>query len=607
MRLFSSAWCGYLVACAAQSLTPSSSSSSMSNSSDSWVTVTSTRSCTSKPATVFLYTSNSSTFVVSDLGSGGFSPSPGGASPTAVTGAEYTSVTGSTRTSGGSSTGIFSLGGAQSTAPSVIAPTPFSSASILSSSWSSGAYASTSTNQVSGAAAYTITPSYTAPAGSYSLGSGPRSGTGASSISNAGATSSATTELDLSSSVYASTCPLPSTVTVSAFAAFVMPSESISERTVTSYISMASCIAQPTPSVVTYTILSNGSTVYITSTLSELITATPAVITYTSVESGSTLFVTSIVSGLISAQPELTTYTSIESDSTLYITSMLPAATFWRSRSPPTVTVYLTQTQTVQASQDSIASNGILEPASSTSASSIPIAEITSVAWQTQITLVDGASATCQTLATTTLISYVTSSGYSGSDLFGSIGTTQAASQSSSALPFGLVSTTASAASAQSCPETGGPLLTTLTLTSTAYPQTCAATITQPAVTSYIYTTGGDPLSCAANASIATVILMQAGSTSYLMPSATSCPSPLPPSTITSYLGGVDHTANQTSAAPNSVATIAASTIYACPPGASESYSAGLQLYTQTCNLYVYSAMDPLAPGFQSIPAAKYW
>ena len=336
------------------------------------------------------------------------------------------------------------------------------------------------------------------------------------------------------------------------------------EKTVTSYISIASCLAPPSPSVVTYTSSNSGLTVYITSTISAPMTA----------------------------QPEVITYTSIEGGSTLYITSTLPPQTMLQSASPSTVTVYLTQTQTVLASQGTSASNGSQQLSSSGAAPTAPIAQITSVVWQAQTTLVGDGSATCQALATTTLISYITSTGYPGLTDGGSISTTEAAFQLASAMPFGLASTTASAASAQSCPETSGPPPSALTLTSTAYPQTCAANTTQPAVTSYVYPSRSDSLSCAANASISTVTLTQAGLTSFLMASATTCPSPLPPSTITTYLGGTAQPSDQPSAAPNSVATMAASTIYACPPGASGSYTAGLQLYTQTFTSYIYSTMD---------------
>jgi len=80
MRLFRPTLCGFqlIVVCQAQTLTDQSSTEPLSSKFIVILgPVTSTRSCTTKPAMVFVYASDSSTFVVSDLGSGGFSPNAG--------------------------------------------------------------------------------------------------------------------------------------------------------------------------------------------------------------------------------------------------------------------------------------------------------------------------------------------------------------------------------------------------------------------------------------------------------------------------------------------------------------------------------------------------
>ena len=87
MHLPWSIWCAILSFAKAQEL--SDSTSTFTNAAVPWVTYTSTRSCTTQPSTVFIYTSNSTTFLL---------PQPGPNSaitpllPSTVNGAYDTSV-----------------------------------------------------------------------------------------------------------------------------------------------------------------------------------------------------------------------------------------------------------------------------------------------------------------------------------------------------------------------------------------------------------------------------------------------------------------------------------------------------------------------------------
>jgi hypothetical protein len=67
MHLYLSFWCAISTFVRAQQELPESTSTSPS-SAIPWTTYTSTRSCTSRPSTVFIYTSNSSTFLLPQPG-----------------------------------------------------------------------------------------------------------------------------------------------------------------------------------------------------------------------------------------------------------------------------------------------------------------------------------------------------------------------------------------------------------------------------------------------------------------------------------------------------------------------------------------------------------
>jgi hypothetical protein len=84
-----------------------------------------------------------------------------------------------------------------------------------------------------------------------------------------------------------STCPLPSTITVSATLSDA--SCATFEKTVTSYI-MASCPV-PSGALETQSLVQSGRTSYITRTRQM---TRPIVITYTTIESGTTAYKTSI-------------------------------------------------------------------------------------------------------------------------------------------------------------------------------------------------------------------------------------------------------------------------------------------------------------------------
>lgn len=118
----------------------------------------------------------------------------------------------------------------------------------------------------------------------FTAGNAPRSGTqdSASTLATSTSTSSAPYLV-----APGSTCPLPSTITVSA--TLRDASCATFEKTVTSYI-MASC---PAPSGVfeTQTIVESGRTAYITRTRQM---TRPVVVTYTTVEGGTTVYRTSL-------------------------------------------------------------------------------------------------------------------------------------------------------------------------------------------------------------------------------------------------------------------------------------------------------------------------
>jgi hypothetical protein len=303
MHLSLSFWCAVLSFTKAQELTGSTSTST--NAAVPWITYTSTRSCTTQPSTVFVYTSNSTTFLLPQPGPNSaltpLDPSP--VSSTGIsaasddgftTGAEGT--TGTVQASNGPSgrflggRGSEDSSGTPSTTTGNAQSRPWDSSSIASASTaSSGDSASfvsaaasedpsatpsntaeTAQSTSSGTSDIASTPSALSAEPSttsrralgagFTAGSGPRSGAQDLSSILAASTFTPSAPYLVASG---STCPLPSTITVSA----TIPDASCAtfEKTVTSYI-MASC---PAPSGVffeTQTVVQSGRTAYITNT-----------------------------------------------------------------------------------------------------------------------------------------------------------------------------------------------------------------------------------------------------------------------------------------------------------------------------------------------------
>ena len=318
MHLSLSFFCAILSFTKAQELPDSTSTST--NAAVPWITYTSTRLCTTQPSTVFVYTSNSTTFLL---------PQPGPNSAITPLDSNAVSYAYDTSVSAASNDG-FAMG-AEGTAQALSGD----SGSFVSAIGSQGLPA-TPSNTVDtaqstpwGMDSITVTP-LGASAGSsttsrrgleagFSAGNGPRSGT-------QDLLSTVSLNISTTSAPYlvtpGSTCPSPSTVTISA----ALPGASCasSEKTVTSYI-MASCPA--TSGVLeTQTIVQSGQTAYITRTRQM---TRPIVITYTTIQSGTTAYRTSLeersATPLPTTSPETTfpaMLTTIEGESG-YCTSVL--------------------------------------------------------------------------------------------------------------------------------------------------------------------------------------------------------------------------------------------------------------------------------------------
>lgn len=380
MHLSLSLWCAILSFTTAQEFSDSTSTSR--NAAVPWITYTSTRSCTTQPSTVFVYTSNSTTFLLPQPGSNSaITPLDSNAASSAYdasisaasNGGLATGAEGTTQASSGDSGGFLSATGSEDppatptnttgTAQSTPWATESSAVKPSASSGDSGSFVSTrgsedsptSPSNTTGVAQSTpldtniIAP--TPPASSagpsttsrrglgagYSAGSGPRSGT--QDLSSTLATS--TTSVPYLAAP-GSTCPLPSTITISA----TLPDVSCAtfEKTVTSYI-MASC---PVPSggLETQTVVQSGRTSYITRTRQM---TRPILVTHTTIESGTTAYRTSLqessstplpttlpdgsiiertvtqsqISTLENRVTEILVLTSLQNGSTIYRTSYL--------------------------------------------------------------------------------------------------------------------------------------------------------------------------------------------------------------------------------------------------------------------------------------------
>lgn len=313
MHLSLSFWCAIFSFTKARELSDSISSST--NAAVPWITYTSTRSCTTRPSTVFIYTSNSTTFLL---------PQPG--PNTALTPLDSSSVGEAydTNISVASNDGLAT--GTKST-PQM----SNGAAGAFASTTGLEILATTTANTDGTAQSATLVPptsnsepSTTSRHGlgaGFSAGNGPRSGTQDSTSTVATSTSSSAPYL----AAPGSTCPLPSTITVSA----TLPDASCAsfEKTVTSYI-MASC-SVPSGLLETQTLVQSGRTSYITRTQQM---TRPIMITYTTIESGTTAYKTSLqertvtqslVSTLDDRVNETLVFTTLQDGSTIYRTSLL--------------------------------------------------------------------------------------------------------------------------------------------------------------------------------------------------------------------------------------------------------------------------------------------
>lgn len=273
-------WCVVLSFTKAQQ-DRSGSTSASTNSAIPWITYTSTRSCTAQPSTVFVYTSNSRTFLL---------PQPGPNS--AITAVDSGQTPSHSDPFSGPSDGGLSAGSedplhvpsgitASITGPVTTASTTHDNEGfatpdpILSQPVQDSSDATVVTGGQHDPSSFN-TPN-SGPGPGFSAGNGPRSGIQA-------VTSSVFTMASAGS-----TCPLPSTVTVSA----VLPDgacTTMAGKTVTSYI-MASCPVSGGGLEYTQTVVRSGRTAYITRTRQM---TRPVVITYTTIERGTTMYRTSL-------------------------------------------------------------------------------------------------------------------------------------------------------------------------------------------------------------------------------------------------------------------------------------------------------------------------
>ena len=114
-------WCAVLRSTRAQQVSSDSTSTS-NGASIPWITYTSTRSCTSRPSTIFMYTSNSSSFLLTHYGPSSASTPTESVSLPTVSDAHDTDASGSPLTTASSR----SLGGspAMSQPPFPVTPGP---------------------------------------------------------------------------------------------------------------------------------------------------------------------------------------------------------------------------------------------------------------------------------------------------------------------------------------------------------------------------------------------------------------------------------------------------------------------------------------------------
>ncbi|TLD04195.1 hypothetical protein E2P81_ATG10462 [Venturia nashicola] len=314
MHLFLLFWCVVLSYTKAQQGRPETTSAGTS-SAIPWITYTSTRSCTAQPSTVFVYTSNSKTFLLtqpgpnsaitaldSDQFSSHLDPASSPSNGELSTASEDPLHISSRLTAG--TAGPVITSSATHDNEGLATPSPILSHSVQDSPdatvMSSGQHDPASfTNPLSG------------PEIGFSAGNGPRSGTQA--------VGAAPTSLRSTLAPAGSTCPLPSTVTVSA----MLPDDACNTaagKTVTSYI-MASCPVTAGGLEYTQTVVRSRRTAYITRTRQN---TRPVVITYTTIESGTTFYKTSVQERTIalSSNSDVISDTKLEDGTTVYRTSL---------------------------------------------------------------------------------------------------------------------------------------------------------------------------------------------------------------------------------------------------------------------------------------------
>lgn len=502
------------------------------NSGD-WLTVTSTRSCTKPPDTVYIYTSDGATYVVTNLGSTTLPPAteiastacslpaPGRPSTSAVESASSSSVL-DNRTYNASKLGYTTdLPDAHSV----------SSASLLLASGdsdiSSGPAASPAANSAPLWSDTTSSSSASSMEEPFTNSAGQRTGTPnvapstRSSPTSAAATSSSAGSQALSATNNVPSCPAPSTVKVTPASYGGLTAISQSPAVVTSYVfgTNATCPAPATLPPVTIVVtesLSQRDATMSSSHTSSMSVAMPS----------SSTFVPS------TQQPSQS------------------AGVVWR-----TETTYIT----AMNGSCSVTPIGV----TSTPGTQHP-SQSAGISWRTETSYISALNGSCPAAATTTVTTYL-------SYPIGSIASLPASSPAitSSGLhspQSSLASTTATNATSAplpNCPQTITSVQPGMVVTSTAYQTaaSCPAMTTLPAITSYVYRSGYS--SAGANATFATLTTTIAGATSYISAEATSCPSLAPLPAVTSYVAAPNMSCPSTAAGAGSITTYA-TTVYSC-------------------------------------------
>ena len=331
-------WCAVLHSTRAQRVSSDPTSTSKGTSIP-WITYTSTRSCTTRPSTIFVYTSNSSTFLLTHYG-----PSSGITPIEPTTASEFSGTHDAIASDSSltvASSGFFGGNSATSLPPLPVASRstcPLPSTVTVSAPLSSNSCGSATEKTVT---SYVMTScpahsgSSTAPSivqsGTAAQFTEPRQAIGSKSSAN---TTSGGRPSDTTLAYSDSTLGRGDTANLCT---------SVTERTITVEHTIERTITAPKlePIHITFTTLPDDSTFYLTSLSEHTASASfysldPILATYTKLEGGSTVYRTSVLQE--SSGRDAVVFTTYQEASTVFLTTVF-------QQTPKSITVISTEVQ----------------------------------------------------------------------------------------------------------------------------------------------------------------------------------------------------------------------------------------------------------------------